>query len=248
MNQDDVLIICENCGAKNQSGNAYCGSCGQKLGTHILEVQDNPQEENYGRSSSGDESYGGERGWEQGGRTSKPIYNFQFDINDFDERFFDPADREVSSFLGKNQAYYFTQFNKMKDFNKNTSWNWGAFFFPVIWFAYRKMYLLAVIIAVISTVLNSMLSSAFVGNLIVGVALGLFANIKYLEYIQNTFIEADNLQSESSRRSYLEEKSGTSTLALVIAIHVTTGAILIPLFIFSSLIGMSFMGMGMRHW
>ena len=136
----------------------------------------------------------------------------------------------------------------MKDFNKNTSWNWGAFFFPVIWFAYRKMYLLAVIIAVISTVLNSMLSSAFVGNLIVGVALGLFANIKYLEYIQNTFIEADNLQSESSRRSYLEEKSGTSTLALVIAILVTTGAILIPLFIFSSLIGMSFMGMGMRHW
>ena len=95
--------------------------------------------------------------------------------------------------------------------------------------------------------LNSILSSAFVGNLVVGVALGLFGNIKYLEHMQNTFIEAEALRSESSRQSYLNEKGGTSMLAAFVAFIVTTGTILIPLIIFSSIFS-GLIGMGMFYW
>ena len=247
MYNDDISIICESCGGKNAASNAYCASCGARLGANILEVRQEYQEEDTQNDDKESKDYGGDSGWNQGSRTTKPVYNIQFDINEFDERFFDPSDKEVSNFLTSNQDYYFAQFNKMRDFNKNTSWNWVAFFFPVIWFAYRKMYLLAVLVAVASSVLNSILSSAFVGNLVVGVALGLFGNIKYLEHMQNTFIEAEALRSESSRQSYLNEKGGTSMLAAFVAFIVTTGTILIPLIIFSSIFS-GLIGMGMFYW
>lgn len=245
MNNEDVLIICETCGAKNSANSAYCSTCGEKLGSNVVEIRqeykDESSNEHY-NSSQG--SHGQNSRWNNGSRTAKSIFNYTFDINEFDDQLFNPSDKEISNFIESKQDYYFSEFNKMRDLNKNQSWNWAAFFFPVVWLAYRKMYLLAVIVAITISVINSVVPSLFMAGIIVHVLMGLFGNIKYMEHIQNSIVEAEKFSSESSRRSYLLEKGGVSMLGLIIALLLTTGIVAIPLFLIFS----TFAGLGLFLW
>lgn len=244
----DVKIICDNCGAYNDVNSAYCSACGQKLDAPLLEVP--AVQEN---SGSHEEPYEGERfereeknqqkqsgSYSYKGKQPKSILNYNFDMNDFDGRFFDVSDKEVNEFLGTNQGYYFGEFNKMRAMNKTSSWNWVAFFFPILWLAYRKMYLLSLFTFVISAVLGSM-GMGVIANWAINIMWGFYGNVKYLEYMQNSFIEADMLDRGQGPDFYLKSKGGTSTVALVVTALLTIGAVIIPMMIlFGIIAGTSF--------
>jgi hypothetical protein len=52
-----------------------------------------------------------------------------------------PSDEElVKRFIGKNSDYYLKKWSSSKNPEKRSGMNWAAFFFNVIWLAYRKMY------------------------------------------------------------------------------------------------------------
>ena len=55
-------------------------------------------------------------------------------------------DPRVREYLWINQGYYMGKYYKMQKKGTSFSWNTAAFFFPVQWFCYRKMYLEAVVI------------------------------------------------------------------------------------------------------
>lgn len=171
--------------------------------------------ENHG--SNGNRS-GEDFSWKNKKAKIMSVFNIEFDINRFDDRLFDSSDQEVSNFIGSRQKYYFRKFNQMKAENKSYSWNWAAFLFPVAWFAYRKMYLVAVLTALATWMVSSLFPSVWMGAMVVGVFWGLFANTKYLEYMQNEFIRAEVLRGDSRRRSYLLGKGGVSILALIVVI------------------------------
>lgn len=239
MNENNVSVICESCGATNNLGSNFCASCGSRLGTAGLvpEISNNPVTfqdapyQNYENAhQESRQSHQEESSFSK--KEPKPWYNYTFDINEFDKRLFNPSDKEVSNFLSSNQAYYFSQFNKMKKLNKNTSWNWVAFFFPIPWLAYRKMYIMAILTFVVSSILGTtLLNVAFGMNILLSLLWGFFGNIKYMEYIENSFIEAHRMGSRISRASYLESKGGTNLVALLIIGLLVIGFILSPMVI-----------------
>lgn len=53
-------------------------------------------------------------------------------------------DNCARAFVGKRHRHYFPCWLGMQRKNSTMSWNWGAFFFGIVWMAYRKMYLLCI--------------------------------------------------------------------------------------------------------
>lgn len=237
MNENNVSVICESCGAKNNVGSNFCASCGKSLGASFLaseptvkmvSLQEDTDPGDKTNNGSG-QNRAHDAGGSFGGKKPKPWFNYTFDIREFDKKLFDPSDKEVSEFLGSNQDYYFSQFNKMKSLDKSTSWNWVAFFFPILWLAYRKMYVMAILTFVVSSILGSAMNAVFGLNIALALLWGFFGNVKYLEYIENAFIEAEMMDNKNSRASYLKSRGGTNVMALVIIGLLTTGFIIVPM-------------------
>ena len=70
--------------------------------------------------------------------------------------------------VGKNQNYYIPRFLLMDRSGKSFSWNIGAFFFPLAWAFYRKLYKLALVIMALNLII------------IIGSSAPYFANSEYI--------------------------------------------------------------------
>ncbi|MGN0494387.1 MAG: zinc-ribbon domain-containing protein, partial [Acutalibacteraceae bacterium] len=188
-------IICSECGTENESEYTYCKNCGAPLvkpanrdETEFIgsEAQNPPQgyAEPQGNSYSSadytpptytEQSFGGQQYSPYGAYNAYAIDGV-------------PAD-DVAFFIGKKSTEIMPKFIKMEITRSKTSWCWpaailGFFFGPLgaaIWFFYRKMYKIALILlaagAVItfstaaltyntdSTVIDSVIGSLADGNL-----------------------------------------------------------------------------------
>ena len=61
------------------------------------------------------------------------------------------TDQRIREYIWVNQGYFMGRYYKMQKKNTSISWNGAAFFFPVQWFCYRKMYLEAAVIWLLDT-------------------------------------------------------------------------------------------------
>lgn len=62
---------------------------------------------------------------------------------------------ELELYVGpKKEVYYSTRFEDIIDSESKIGWNWPALFVPVLWMAYRKMYIESGILLVVSTALG----------------------------------------------------------------------------------------------
>ncbi|MDR0315058.1 MAG: DUF2628 domain-containing protein [Oscillospiraceae bacterium] len=64
-----------------------------------------------------------------------------------DDKIGDVEIQEYSSFIGTNAHKYIPKFYKMQKLKRKISWNWVAFFFPIPWLFYRKMFALGAFMA-----------------------------------------------------------------------------------------------------
>ncbi|MGO0063457.1 DUF2628 domain-containing protein [Brevibacillus fluminis] len=120
-------------------------------------------------------------------------------------------------FVGNNQAYYLQKWMTSLQPEKRSGWNWVAFFFAPMWFAYRKMYLQAFIFFIVQSIVSSItfgitgLAGAIIG--------GLFGNAYYYKHakqkIQQTMLSTDN---PDMRKMKLMQAGGTSKGALILVI------------------------------
>lgn len=225
---------------------AVVGAAGVNQGNH----QNNQYDNNYHRNEYQNNDYQNndyqsndyQNTGREGNRQPKSMFNTNFILSDYDEKMFDSSDNEVNNFIFKNQSYYFRVFEEMRAMNKATSWNWAAFFFPSIWLVYRKMYVLGIVTFLTVSVIGSFTGLGFILSIAVGVLWGLFGNVKYLEYMDNSFIEANRLDG-NMRSNYLNSKGGVNVVAVVVLIVLFFGLIIIPtiimLLIFLGLAGMN---------
>ncbi len=70
-----------------------------------------------------------------------------------DEPIGDYKAKEYAAVIQNNSDRYIPKFARMKREGRTTSWNWAAFFFPALWFTYRKMYWQAVVALLLSVIL-----------------------------------------------------------------------------------------------
>lgn len=156
--------ICAECGTENESDYIYCKNCGAPLTKTEAEpefIGNDPQTE--AASQGGFESGAGTGGYtppygatNYGGAQHSPYSTYaSYAIDGI------PAE-DVAFFVGKKSAEIMPKFMKMEITHSKISWCWpaailGFIFGPLgaaLWFFYRKMYKIALILLAAGTVIT----------------------------------------------------------------------------------------------
>lgn len=123
--------------------------------------------------------------------------------------------KELHRVVRNNNAYYDFKWGKAKDPEKENSWNWVAFFFPLFWLAYRKMYKLFCIIALVGV--PTLITSVFIDiplwiDVIVYLGTMLFTgwqgNRLYYKHVVRVLHEAKELP-DAQQHYYFQTRGGT---------------------------------------
>lgn len=116
-----------------------------------------------------------------------------------------------------NVEYYEPKFRLMKATAKKTSWNWPAFLVSPFWLFYRRMYVYGIIFIVGTSILGGI--SAFLLPILANIALGVFGNYIYMNFLEKTISDASNLQ-EPYRSKNIASRTGANPTAVWIAIGI----------------------------
>ncbi len=125
---------------------------------------------------------------------------------------------DLRAFVGKREEYYLTAWAPaLKGYGQVTSFNWCAFFFTVMWMAYRKMYFFAFLytgVGVLVSIIQEVVCSVYFGlpesprfvdriaTLVFSLICGSFGNRWYLRHAQQQIakIQSIGLAHEESQR------------------------------------------------
>ncbi|MBE5994599.1 MAG: DUF2628 domain-containing protein [Paenibacillaceae bacterium] len=120
-------------------------------------------------------------------------------------------ERKAELFVGDNYVYYEKQWRGRMIQQNFSSWNWAAFFFPLYWLVYRKMYLEGVIFGLIS-----LLGAIIPGiGLIMHILVGIYANSYYRKMELKVLAQTTQL-TEWEAIQYIKKHGGTNVLGIFV--------------------------------
>lgn len=140
------VTVCPNCGEENPKATFYCNKCG-----FPLNEQDRKQ--NTAQNAQNTQSGANGQPFNQG----MPPFGFGGAGAPFDPMAGIKSDQpiaenitagEMSKFVGKNTPYFMIVFNRIKSFN-SSRFNFAAFLFSGVYFLYRKMIAIGIIVALL---------------------------------------------------------------------------------------------------
>ena len=131
--EDAAQVTCDSCGQMNNAKNMFCTRCGKALGNQNTE---NMSGENSGNWQTAFFSIFDGSANAEGSGTDMDGVSVQ----------------EAADFVGNNVQYYIPRFRLFHD--KKILPNFICLFFPHLWFAYRKMWVFALLIVLISFILD----------------------------------------------------------------------------------------------
>ncbi|NNJ31066.1 DUF2628 domain-containing protein [Lacrimispora defluvii] len=122
-------------------------------------------------------------------------------------------ERKAELFVGENYVYYEKQWRGRMIQQNFSSWNWAAFFFPLYWLVYRKMYFEGFVFGVIS-----LFGMIFPGiGLILHILVGIYANSYYRKMELRVLAQTSQL-TEWEATQYIKKHGGTNVLGIFIAL------------------------------
>ncbi len=199
-----MSIFCSACGAQANDGQRFCMKCGTPLVTTGTQQQTNTQQGSYAPHGT----------YNAAGRYNTPGSNY----NPYGHTI--ALDDDLNAFVQTNQVYYFNQFKKLNNQYSKISWNWCSFMFSNLWFIYRKMYGIGVLLWIISFVLSMI---PIIGTALswgVAIVSGMFGNYLYKEHAYTKISEAKNMD-HMTKKAYIADKGGTSAGAVWAAIGIS---------------------------
>ncbi len=140
-------------------------------------------------------------------------------------------ERKAELFVGENYVYYEKQWRGRMIQQNFSSWNWAAFFFPLYWLVYRKMYFEGFAFGVIS-----LFGAIFPGiGLILHILVGIYANSYYRKIELKVLAQTPQL-TEWEATQYIKKHGGTNVLGIFIAliIEVIIASVFIGIALISS--------------
>ena len=171
----DPQLACPVCGAPNPATGLFCENCGAPLRGAPQRPGQTPPPYGYGNGQTPPQygpgsgqippQYGPGSGGQDPFAAREPDYSNPFGA--FQANFMpgglrvDPEEelegvkaRHWASYLGKNAAYYLTNFKAMQATGRKVSASFAAFFFGPFYFFYRKMWTEGLVILAINAVLR----------------------------------------------------------------------------------------------
>ena len=140
------------------------------------------------------------------------------------------SDEEYAAYIGKNADYYIRKFRKFTAGGGGgagggetfaLTWHWPAFFFPVLWMLYRKMYVWALVAFLVDMVPGL--------GLVFMVVFGVTANYIYFRHVRARVFEARETAGPEGAVAELAASGGVNrwvfVLAAVIAVVIVMGTI-----------------------
>lgn len=150
-------------------------------------------------------------------------------MNNMEERLEGYPVGKIRSMVGKREDCYLEKFKKLQ---KGHSFNWAAFFFGPIWFAYRLMWLYGVIMLAVGLMIlfigetcsflfvflrgEQPVLSIFLTMLAQMVVMGCMADRLYWKYIKKSLDQAKRAEDEKEIYDIEESLKGVSVMSLVI--------------------------------
>lgn len=125
----------------------------------------------------------------------------------------------VSDIVEKNVEKIERKFDSLRQ-GKLVTWNWSAFLFSFLWFAYRKMYIESILILLATQaikVLPIALGIKSILNFILWIGLTLTANKIYMKKVDSILDEANEM-NKTEANSFVNKNSGTSILGIILMI------------------------------
>lgn len=139
--QAEVPCVCPNCGTKNDPGTVSCKNCGASL-------SETPYQSSWQHAPEQTEPEKQPETFRQ--RMQQAMDQMGFDEQycgmDQEERLGEERLGDVADFVAKNQVYYLPKFLRFDRRNRKFSINFTCLFFPYLYFAYRKMWPLALVL------------------------------------------------------------------------------------------------------
>ncbi|MBQ5311702.1 MAG: DUF2628 domain-containing protein [Oscillospiraceae bacterium] len=130
--EEEPAVVCRACGNTLRPGQAYCDKCGAPAAGTYRPVNGQAQNPaNYSFISSN-----------------------ILDVDPTEEIEKGVTLNDLSSFVGSSTPYYIPRFSLMHKFGMKIGLNFGAMFFPELYFAYRKMPLIAILLFVLRLVVD----------------------------------------------------------------------------------------------
>nr|WP_314461306.1 DUF2628 domain-containing protein [uncultured Clostridium sp.] len=125
-------------------------------------------------------------------------------------------DRDAELFVGDNYQYYKNQWHDNKEQQNFKSWNWSAFFFPIYWLAFRKMYLEAFLFGLLS------FFTAIIpgGGLVLHILVGIYAN-SYYRNKEKKIIAQTSQMTQWEAVQYIKKHGGTNVLGIFVTLLIT---------------------------
>jgi len=140
------------------------------------------------------------------------------DKDDMDE--FD----EIALFVGPDIEKYRHKFRDLyqNDGDYKLQWHWPAFFVPLPWLIYRKLYIFAAVVFILQVVTPSVMSIA------ISISTGMMANYVYYKYITHRLGKISS--STDDRRNDILNEGGSNTMLVTLGSSFLLG--LLMMFIF----------------
>jgi len=156
------------------------------------------------------------------------------------KKLFEEFDEEtIRSFVQKNADYYITKWKVMAQSGSKLSWNWAAFLFPLVWLAYRKMHLYAVIYFLL--LLGFSVAPKYLRTFMwlgLWIGIGMLGNYLYGRYTYKKLLELKiKFTDEDVFKTQVAKAGGTSVLGLFISALTLFIIYLLGLFLFIAIIG-----------
>ncbi len=136
--------ICRVCGCVNTQTALFCSRCGNPM--PALERHNEEIREKQSAAMNGNPYFGGGEEKNGGGINVRPfLINFSDPLCGYnpDEDFDGVRLCELGDYVETNTHYYLPIFKRIKETSRAISWNFSAMLFPELYFAYRKMPLVA---------------------------------------------------------------------------------------------------------
>ena len=209
---------CKNCGLKVNNQVKYCPQCGEEVAFPPQPLFESPQFESYQM-----ESQLQPQTQQQFPPEFQAIPQPQYPLNPYlSPRPINAFEMDIQFYVQDNEEYYIKKIRTMKMNRQTSSWNWVAFFFPMYWALYRKMYPLGAALFGVSLITRFI---PFVGGLIslgVSIYMGIMGNHLYTQQMEKVFIEASHLGlTGNERMTFLNKRGGTNGTIVLILIFIS---------------------------
>lgn len=121
------------------------------------------------------------------------------------------TEQDFTAFIGKNADKYLTKFSKFHingtDYFQVT-WHWPAFFAPILWMIYRKLYLWASLAFVLSFIPYA--------YCIMMIVFGILGNYIYYKHTKKKLLEINKLLSPDARAAKIGRYGGANSIKALI--------------------------------